>query len=90
MLHIKLPEKFNQTYYSKFAEQYVGKLTGQPVELDFSHTIAIDSVGLGMLLVFRDACLKQDCPATLVNVSPEMLNILESVNFTRLFEIQPS
>jgi len=57
------------------------------VRVDCSQLTYLDSSGLGLLLVLRDRARSQGCAVALVDCSQGILEILNTVQFGRLFRV---
>jgi len=57
------------------------------VRVDCGQLTYLDSSGLGLLLVLRDRARKRGCAVALVECSQGVLEILNTVQFGRLFRV---
>jgi len=85
-LHISLKGRFDGNSYAEFIEaaHSAGGQVSQVV-IDVSGLDTIDSSGLGMLLIAREAAGARR--ASIRGCSAELRRILEVVNFGQLFEL---
>lgn len=88
---IRLSGTFNFLDQVSFRKSYEDRLNGNSKKyiLDFRQVTFIDSSSLGMILLLKDYVSdKEKNKITLVNASPEVLQIFKVANFQQLFHIQ--
>ncbi len=86
-LNISVKGRFDGTSYAEFIEAaHMGAGSVRHVVIDVSGLDTIDSSGLGMLLIAREASGARR--ASIRGCSPELRRILEVVNFGQLFELE--
>ncbi len=58
------------------------------ITLDFTAIEFIDSAGLGMLLLLRDACLKKNVSLSICGIQGQVQKIFAVAKFEQLFSIR--
>jgi HptB-dependent secretion and biofilm anti anti-sigma factor len=85
-LHISVKGRFDAGAYAAFIQAArTGSGDARHVVVDVSGVDTIDSAGLGMLLIAREAAGANR--ASIRGCSPDLLRILGLVNFGQLFEL---
>lgn len=88
---ISIKGRFNFEMHTEFREAYreetKGKGTSRRFIVDLANVEYIDSSALGMLLLLREETDTNEANVEIVNARPEILKILETANFDRLFKI---
>jgi anti-anti-sigma factor len=91
-LTISVKGKFNFEVHQQFRKAYhnedekpQNRVTHYKINL--SDTDYFDSAALGMLLLLREEALANDATIEISNPRPEILNILKTANFHKIFEI---
>ena len=83
---IRVPERFDFSFHNEFRESYE-KSTASQFVLDMRQTNYMDSSALGMLLQLKERSSGKADAVKIVNVRPEIRQILEIANFDKLFSI---
>lgn len=89
-LEICLGERFTSANDREFSK-IIGIVPLHSVErvaIDLSHTQFIDSSGISMLLIAREACEEANAALVLRNPLPPLLAIFEIIRFNDLFVIE--
>ncbi|VAX30456.1 hypothetical protein MNBD_NITROSPIRAE01-717 [hydrothermal vent metagenome] len=74
--------------FRKAYEDGMERYATGPIELDFNGVDYMDSSALGMLLLFKERAEELDRSISLVNCQESVLEILDVVNFGKLFSIK--
>ncbi|MEO5335082.1 MAG: STAS domain-containing protein [Magnetococcus sp. YQC-5] len=89
---INIKGRFCYDMHTLFREAYLeetkDKRTNRRFVVDLAGTEYIDSSALGMLLLLREETDTNDANVEIVNARPEVLKILTTANFDRLFKIR--
>ena len=91
-LWITLPDAITM-YDNKSIEQQIGnRLRDRKdnVILDFSHTRAVYSSGLGLMIRIRRFVTERKGTLSLVNVSEQLLDMFRALNIEKVFNIYPT
>ena len=91
-LWITLPDAITM-YDNKSIEQQIGnRLRDRKdnVILDFSHTRAVYSSGLGLMIRIRRFVTEREGTLSLVNVSERLLDMFRALNIEKVFNIYPT
>jgi len=87
-LNIKIIGKMSLYLHEKFHDAYKKELSQlKQITLDFSECDNIDSSGVGMLIVLRDACQSSGCDLTLTSLKDSTRELMERMSLTSLFNI---
>lgn len=74
--------------FRKAYEDGLKRFSSGPIEIDFHGVDYMDSSALGMLLLFKERAGEQDRSISLLNCQDSVREILDVVNFGKLFVIQ--
>ena len=74
--------------FRKAYEEGMDRYPSGPIEIDFSGVDYMDSSALGMLLLFKERASEQDRSIALLNCQDSVREILDVVNFGKLFASQ--
>lgn len=87
---LQIPERFDFGYHKEFTDQYQSILDAGAVSdiaLDFSRVNYLDSSALGMMVLFQKKAKGQNVNVRIRGAKDNAREILQIVNFDRLFEI---
>lgn len=74
--------------FRKAYEEGMKRFASGPIEIDFHGVDYMDSSALGMLLLFKERAEEHERSISLVNCQESVREILDVVNFGKLFSIQ--
>jgi anti-anti-sigma factor len=79
-----------QTEFRAAAQDLVVRTDQGDITLDLASVSYMDSASLGMLMLLREKAQAKGLRVVLDRPSPTVLNILNIVEFDKLFEIRPA
>lgn len=77
----------NRDFRKAYEDGLKRHVTG-PIEIDFHGVEYMDSSALGMLLLFKERAEEHNRSIALINCQGSVREILDVVNFSKLFSIQ--
>lgn len=73
--------------FSAMTEHFLERVSGTEVHINCANLDYLDSSGLGMLLILRDRAQQLGCSVALLNCSAAIRDVLNTVQFGRLFRL---
>lgn len=73
--------------FSAVIEHFLQRVSAREVHVNCAGLDYLDSSGLGMLLILRDRAQQLGCSVALLNCSAAIRDILNTVQFGRLFRL---
>ncbi|MBF0549813.1 MAG: STAS domain-containing protein [Deltaproteobacteria bacterium] len=87
-LYISLTGRFDITAHRDFIQAYKDKLDlVSKVVVDLAAVEYIDSSALGMLLILREKAGGEKADISLLNCSPDVTRIIQTVHFDKMFHL---
>ena len=84
---ITIDGKLDFNTHHDFRQAYQSIQPGTAISIDFKNTTALDSSGLGMMLLFREHFGGDQANIKLLNCNDEVRRVFDVSNFARLFDI---
>ncbi|MBF0463004.1 MAG: STAS domain-containing protein [Magnetococcales bacterium] len=85
---VQLPAVFGFGLRNEFRKVTADNPVGSRYELDFQLVEKMDSAAMGMLLLLKEVAGGDGANVVLTNVKPEVIKLLQLVNFHKLFTIR--
>jgi HptB-dependent secretion and biofilm anti anti-sigma factor len=84
---VALPQECVYTLRKGFEDVFKNRGSGVSYRLDFKMTQYVDSGFLGILLLLREHVDGQSDRVEIINASPDVLKMFQTVHFTTLFKV---